>query len=144
MGYNQSMNIEKEIEKATRLLATMMQLAGLTRQEVDRRLGAGRGFTSQVLTGRVELKLRHVLEILKVLDFAPAVFFRLLFAEPAEGAGAQRPELLHQLFQGAGGWPAAAPPNEDLMRLIKGAIQEAFTERPTEDLARDFGARKRQ
>jgi len=140
------MNIEKEIEKATRLLATMMQLAGLTRQEIDRRLGAGRGFTSQVLTGRVELKLRHVLEILRVLDFAPAVFFRLLFAEPAEGPGAQRPELLHQLFQGTGSWPMTAPPserNEDLLRLIKGAIQEAFTERPADEPARDFGSRKR-
>ena len=109
LGYTQSVNIEKELKKATQLLATMMQLTGLTRQEVDRRLGAGRGFTSQVLTGRVELKLRHVLEILKVVDFAPSVFFRLLFPESAESPVGQRPELLlHQLLQGAGSWAASA------------------------------------
>ena len=36
-----------------------MQAAGLTRKDLDQRLGAGPGYVSQVLTGRMELKLRQ-------------------------------------------------------------------------------------
>jgi len=60
--------IEDEIRRATKLLATLVQIAGLNRQDLDRLLGQGRGYSSQVLTGRVELKYRHVLAILEVVD----------------------------------------------------------------------------
>src|SRR5262245_58447431 len=73
------MIVEEEVRRATKLLETVMQAAGLTRKELDQRLGAGPGYVSQVLTGRMELKLRHILAILQVLDVDPSIFFQTLY-----------------------------------------------------------------
>jgi len=60
--------IDDEIRRALKLLETLMTISGLNRQDLDRRLGQGRGYASQVLTGRVELKYRHILAFLEVVD----------------------------------------------------------------------------
>ena len=143
--------IEDEIRRATKLLATLVQIAGLNRQDLDRLLGQGRGYSSQVLTGRVELKYRHVLAILEVVDVEPGIFFRVLYPEPDEprqGAGGRVMErLLERLHQAgyhdrpASGVPAlpalpavtelpAAIDTAELERRIKAVIREVFGEPP--------------
>jgi hypothetical protein len=132
--------IEDEIRRATKLLATLVQIAGLNRQDLDRLLGQGRGYSSQVLTGRVELKYRHILAILEVVDVEPGIFFRVLYPEPDEprqGAGGRVMErLLERLHQA--GYPESAPPPipiptsvdaAELERRIQAVIREVFGDR---------------
>lgn len=132
--------IDDEIRRATKLLATLVQIAGLNRQDLDRLLDQGRGYSSQVLTGRVELKYRHVLAILEVVDVEPGIFFRVLYPEPDEprqGAGGRVMErLLERLHQE--GYqdrpaPVASAPapidTAELERRIKAVIREVFGER---------------
>jgi hypothetical protein len=132
--------VEDEIRRATKLLATLVQIAGLNRQDLDRRLGQGRGYSSQLLTGRVELKYRHILAILEVVDVEPAIFFRVLYSEPDEprqGTGGRVMErLLERLHQaGYPGPPSsaaelpAAIDTAELERRIKAVIREVFGER---------------
>ncbi len=45
-----TMTIDDEVRRATKLLETVMQAAGLTRKDLDQKLGAGPGYVSQVLT----------------------------------------------------------------------------------------------
>src|SRR5437763_7560326 len=133
--------IEDEIRRATKLLATLVQIAGLDRQDLDRLLGQGRGYASQVLTGRVELKYRHILAILDVVDVEPGIFFRVLYPEPDEprqGAGGRVMERLLERLNQAGypGRPSAAaelPAAIDTEELVR-RIQSVFRE--------DFGARE--
>ena len=93
------MTIDDEVRRATKLLETVMQAAGLTRKDLDQKLGAGPGYISQVLTGRMELKFRHILAILRALEVEPSVFFQTLYPEdrPGDGRG------------GDGGVPAPLP-----------------------------------
>jgi hypothetical protein len=132
--------IDDEIRRATKLLATLVQIAGLNRQDLDRLLDQGRGYSSQVLTGRVELKYRHVLAILEVVDVEPGIFFRVLYPEPDEprqGAGGRVMErLLERLHQE--GYPDRPAPvasalapidTAELERRIKAVIREVFGER---------------
>jgi transcriptional regulator with XRE-family HTH domain len=132
--------IEDEIRRATKLLATLVQIAGLSRQDLDRLLGQGRGYASQVLTGRVELKYRHILAILEVVDVEPGIFFRVLYPEPDEprqGAGGRVMERLLERLHQAGYQdrpsPAASTPapidTAELERRIKAVIREVFGER---------------
>jgi len=132
--------IEDEIRRATKLLATLVQIAGLERQELDRLLGQGRGYASQVLTGRVELKYRHILAILEVVDVEPGIFFRVLYPEPDEprqGAGGRVMErLLDRLHQsGYRDEPApaaqvpAAVDTAELEQRIQAVIREVFGDR---------------
>jgi len=132
--------VEDEIRRATKLLATLVQIAGLSREELDRLLGQGRGDAGQVLSGRVELKYRHILAILEGVDVEPEIFFRVLYPEPDEprqGAGGRVMERLLERLHLAGYPDRPAPPPEapeaidtaELERRIQTVIREGFGER---------------
>jgi transcriptional regulator with XRE-family HTH domain len=128
---------DREVLRAQKLLEALIKAHGLTKKALDERLGKGPGYTSQVLTGRMELKLRHILEILRALELEPGLFFRALFLEPEN---AQAPPLMERFLQslstiGAFGVQTTSPPQlppidaEELDRRIRFAIREALAER---------------
>jgi transcriptional regulator with XRE-family HTH domain len=129
------MTIEDEVRRATKLLETVMQAAGLTRKDLDQRLGAGPGYVSQVLTGRMELKFRHVLAILRALDVEPSLFFQTLYPETRPATDQAVMEEFLKRFQklGFGGSvPSPSPPSldpQELERLIQSAVRTALAER---------------
>jgi transcriptional regulator with XRE-family HTH domain len=131
------MTIEDEVRRATKLLETVMQAAGLTRKDLDQRLGAGPGYVSQVLTGRMELKFRHILAILRALDVEPSLFFQTLYPETRPATDQAVMEEFLKRFQklGFGGPappPAPSPPAldpQELERLIQSAVRTALAER---------------
>ena len=51
----------------------------MTRKEVDEVLHKGAGFTSAVLTRRIELKQEHVSAILLALGVHPSLFYEVLY-----------------------------------------------------------------
>lgn len=135
------MTIEDEVRRATKLLETVMQAAGLTRKELDQRLGAGPGYISQVLTGRMELKFRHILAILRALDVEPNVFFQTLYPGDRPASDQAVMEEFLKRFQklGFGASPPPPPPAVDpreLERLVQSAVRAALgdsTEAPAKD-----------
>jgi len=113
-----------------------MQAAGLTRKDLDQRLGAGPGYVSQVLKGRMELKLRHILAILRALDVEPALFFQTLYPESRPATDQVVMEEFLKRFQklgfGAGAAPPPPPPaldSQELEKLIQTAVRAALAER---------------
>ncbi len=130
------MTIEDEVRRATKLLETVMQAAGLTRKELDQRLGAGPGYISQVLTGRMELKFRHILAILRALDVEPSVFFQTLYPGDRASSDQVVMEEFLKRFQklGFGGGLPPQPPAVDpqeLERLVQSAVRAALGEKKT-------------
>jgi transcriptional regulator with XRE-family HTH domain len=130
------MTIEDEVRRATKLLETVMQAAGLTRKDLDQRLGAGPGYVSQVLTGRMELKLRHILAVLHALDVEPSLFFQTLYPDSRPSTDQAVMEEFLKRFQkigfGVPAPPAVSPPALDpleLERLIQSAVRTALAER---------------
>jgi len=127
------MTIDDEVRRATKLLETVMQASGLTRKDLDQRLGAGPGYVSQVLTGRMELKLRHVLAILHALEVEPSVFFQTLYPEDRPSSDSVVMEEFLRRFQKLGfGAPPAPPPSpaldpQELERMIQNAVRAALT-----------------
>jgi hypothetical protein len=65
--------------RVRRFLAKVVGAAGLTRRDMDKRLGVGRGYFSNVLSGRVELKQSHVTAILLAAGVHPGIFFDVLY-----------------------------------------------------------------
>ena len=108
----------------------------MTRKDLDQKLGAGPGYVSQVLTGRMELKFRHILAILRALDVEPSVFFQTLYPESRPSSDAVVMEEFLRRFQklGFGGTKAAAPPPspalepQELEKLIQNAVRAALAE----------------
>src|SRR4029079_5435269 len=127
------MTIDEEVRRATKLLETVMQAAGLTRKDLDQKLGAGPGYVSQVLTGGMELKLRHVLAILRALDVEPSVFFQTLYPENRPSSDTVVMEEFLRRFQKLGFRPPSTPPAapsldpQDLERMIQNAVRAAMS-----------------
>jgi transcriptional regulator with XRE-family HTH domain len=135
------MTIDDDVRRATKLLETIMQAGGLTRKDLDRRLGAGPGYMSQLFTGRMELKLRHILAVLGALDVEPGVFFQTLYPEgrPVGDKGLMEEFLKRYPSLGLGGAVAPLPPRaalspltplnySELRELVEGALRSVLRE----------------
>ncbi len=133
------MAIDDEVRRATKLLETIMQAAGMTRKDLDQKLGAGPGYVSQVLTGRMELKFRHILAILRALDVEPNVFFQTLYPEDRPATDAVVMEEFLRRFQKLGFGAQPAPPPtpginpQELEKMIQGAVRAALAGLPGGD-----------
>ncbi len=107
--------LDDEILRALRLLEVLIQAAGSSEEEMERRLGASQGYLGRLLSGGVELKLRHILSILQVLEIEPAQYFQSLYpsapaASPAIQPGAIEMDALDRRLRGLG---LGEPPPED-------------------------------
>lgn len=76
--------VAKEVARARRLLARLVRVAGYTRAKVDKRLHQGRGFSTRILTGKVDLKHEQILLILKAIEVDPEDFYRILYRRPED------------------------------------------------------------
>jgi len=85
-----AMRRQDEEIRVLHYLAAMVRLSGKTHKEIDRELSWCRGTTSQVLAGRIQLKFRHILEILDVCAVATGFFFETVF--PGHRGGLRWPE----------------------------------------------------
>lgn len=70
-----------EMQRAISLLDELVQMFGGSRRHVDKMLGTGRSRTSQLLSGRLELKFQHILDVLDVLGIESRAFFEVLYGE---------------------------------------------------------------
>jgi len=139
---------QEEVARAIKLIEGVMRVQGVTKKILDERLGKSPGYFAQVLSGRLELKYRHILAILRGLDLEPRVFFRSLFPEPGEAvSGARMLERLFAELQRSGYGttylsPAPLPPSlqslpaidaDELDRRIQAAVAAALAARDAHD-----------
>ena len=127
--------INDEVKRSLEALAFLIRISGKTRQDLDRQIGQGRGFTSQVLTGRVKLRHDHVLLLLLGANVDPALYYGLLYPVSEE----DRPALkkLQEMFAQFQKQPSAAAEaaretpsdrvgTEELKRLVREEVDQAL------------------
>lgn len=121
------MTIEDEIRQAARLLESLIQAAGVPEDELERRLDVSPGYLGRLLAGEIELKLRHILSILRALEVEPSLYFESLYPAQAP-AGTIRIEDLRQRIESLGLGDSEAPQVvvDDLERLVQGAVRAAL------------------
>ena len=141
LGYNAGMRddrlealLAEDTERARKLLSLVITACGLTRQDVDKRLGTPRGYTASVLSGRRELKQRHVTAFLISLGVHPSLFFDILYPRDlpvgdvsATEDFARRLEALRIVPRTRPEPPPATALNTDeLMRLVEETVKKAL------------------
>jgi transcriptional regulator with XRE-family HTH domain len=72
---------EVEVRHYTRVLRQAIRAAGLSVTEVERRLGVGPKSLRRVFGGQVDLKFRHIVEVLGVIGMSQEEFFKLALRE---------------------------------------------------------------
>ncbi|HEX9944268.1 MAG TPA: helix-turn-helix transcriptional regulator [Thermoanaerobaculia bacterium] len=96
-----------EVLRIARLLERLILFKKIPIRQVEKQLHVSNGTLARLFSGRVELKLRHILDILEVLQVSPQTFFKLAYEiEDPEQIGAA--ELLSHLRKI--GLPDAIPP----------------------------------
>jgi transcriptional regulator with XRE-family HTH domain len=121
--------MDQQISPYVEVLATLVERSGVTKVNLEQRLGWSRGTLTKVLKERHKLTVVHVLKILEVLDIEPLSYYKLVHgSEPAQGTSWE------SAFRMLG--PAARPlvlsrflAEEDLDRLIAEAVEKAMMHR---------------
>src|ERR1700730_10061186 len=77
---------DTEVERARGTLRHLVELSGMSQREVKKHLveQGSRTDLPRVLSGRFDLKLRHILDIVHILGLHPQEFFRMVFKEPEQ------------------------------------------------------------
>lgn len=86
------MPAEDEVQKLLSLLKRAIRSSGRSQKEVDRQIGVQPGYLSQVMIGRLDLKLKHLLRALEAIEVEPSGFFKLAF--PQRSGDAKGADLL--------------------------------------------------
>ncbi|MEM8962170.1 MAG: hypothetical protein AAGD38_11875 [Acidobacteriota bacterium] len=76
------MDPQNETARALELLRQLIRTSPYTQRQVEERAGFSRGYLSQLLHANLDLKYRHILLVLDVLDMEPRAFFARLFPDP--------------------------------------------------------------
>jgi transcriptional regulator with XRE-family HTH domain len=135
---------EEEVRHYARILRQAIRAAGVSVTEVERRLGVGPKSLRRVFSGQIDLKFRHLVAVLRVIDMPHEEFFsiaaRRRHRASASGdllAAFQRPaprpkrSLLDDPIHSAD--PLAPPSHdEDFDRLVEDALTRVLRRRATE------------
>jgi transcriptional regulator with XRE-family HTH domain len=123
------MSSEDDVQRVLSLLKRAIRSSGSSQKEVDRKIGVQPGYLSQVMIGRLDLKLKHLLRALEAIEVDPAGFFSLAF--PVERGEATGGDLL-RLLPAPGSEPRRPPApsatgsiaDQELERLVAQALAE--------------------
>ena len=128
--------VDSEIRRYGKLLEAVVKLSDLSTRELERQLDLGGGTLNRIFTGKIDLKLRHILLVLEVVGMKPERFFQLACTRPAAGdeAGSALAAEILESFQRFGysiGRPLAPPPDrqlsdEELDRRIEAALERVL------------------
>ncbi len=75
----QNVEVAAEVGRVTAALRTAIRLSGVSHREIERRLFLSTGYLTRILKGEVELRVRHVLEVLRIIGFPVGNFLGALF-----------------------------------------------------------------
>jgi len=130
------MTIDDEVRRAAKLLEALIQVTGVSPEELEKRLEASPGYVGRLLSGRVELKLRHILAILRILEIEPTLFFQALYPEAGPAGGTVQIEAVRQRLEALSLGRESAPHPEvgmdDLEKVVQGAVKAALNLRKPE------------
>jgi hypothetical protein len=127
--------VDEDIRRYAKVLEAVVKLSDLPTRELERRLDLGGGTLNRIFTGKIDLKLRHVLLILEVVGMKSERFFQLACRQPVAGmetGGSLAAEILES-FQRYGYSIGRAPSTTDrpvtddeLDRRIEAALERVL------------------
>lgn len=124
--------INDDLRRCGKMLESVVRMAGMSARQLEERLDYGAGTVTRLFSGKIELKLRHILLILEEVGIPPSQFFREAFPDEDERPRSD-PEMASRLLKlidrHAQSRPTPPPPataggisDEDLDRRILEAL----------------------
>jgi transcriptional regulator with XRE-family HTH domain len=124
------MNDKDEVDRLMNVLRTSIRLLGLSNREIERRLGLTPSYVSRLFAGTIELKVEHVVAIVRAIGLQPWEFFELAYPKRS-GPISESFQTIRTLLRDMQP-PAEAAPDpvltEEIDRRIQEAVREALRE----------------
>jgi len=79
--------VDQEVRHYAKVLEACVRIKGLTSREVDRRTGQGEGTFKRIFNGVIDLKVRHILLVLRAIGLSEGQFFQLVRTTRGNAAG---------------------------------------------------------
>jgi transcriptional regulator with XRE-family HTH domain len=129
---------EVEVVRLTNLLASAIRFSGWKQRDIEKSLGLSSGSMSRLLSGGIELKIKHVLEICEVIGFPPAFFFHASYPSTEGSSDSVRLqrllEQLHPVPEATPEPPTTPQPEPvssvnqaEIERIVFGALAKFFS-----------------
>ncbi len=124
---------ERQPLHLAQVLKSAVRLSRFPYREIERQLGLHAGALSRLLNGGIELKVRHVEEVCRVIGLPPGRLLRAAYpVDEQDAPGGQVEEALERLHgPPAPARPPPAPPvtRDDIERSILSALRKFFADR---------------
>jgi transcriptional regulator with XRE-family HTH domain len=98
------MTVKAKTEQLTEVFKILLRFSKVRHRDIEERLGLSGGYMSRLLSGKIDLKLSHVLSLAEILDIRLHELFAVAFPED----GARRPSSGLQSIQKV--FPSLVPP----------------------------------
>lgn len=119
--------MSEDLRQLRAVMRQAISASGVAVRHVEAAMGCGHGNIERILDGRIELRVRHVVGLARLLKVPPGDFLELGFPQPD---GAAKFRLKDWIMPAPFGPPNAAKktngPAEDIPALVRNAVQEAL------------------
>lgn len=68
-----------DIQRMLTILRSAVRMSQISNREVERRLEWSTGYLSRLLAEDMDLRVEHILDVCRALDFPPGDFFRVVY-----------------------------------------------------------------
>lgn len=79
MSGSESEFSQREVERVSAALRTAIRLSSVSYRNIERRLNMSTGYLTRILTGKVHLRVLHVISVCSVIGLPAGQFFLALF-----------------------------------------------------------------
>ncbi len=101
---------DQEVARLAQVLKAAVRFTGISHRQIEREMGLSTGYLSRIFSGKVELRVQHVLGVCRAIDLPPSAFFEAAY--PTRSLGAETKRLvaaLQELLPDPDASPAPRP-----------------------------------
>lgn len=131
---------QDEVIRISKLIEDLILLKKKPVRQIERELGIAQGTLNRILTGKIQLKLVHLLDILTVLDVPFASFFAVAYApEAVKDSSGELAQI--QRLAGARKVPPIPLPRTEMRDLVLELLEELGVSLPVKGESGKGGSR---
>jgi len=70
---------DKDVIRVAQMLKAAVRFTGVSHRKIEREMGLSTGYLSRILSGKVELRIQHVLGVCRAIGLPPSAFFEAAY-----------------------------------------------------------------
>lgn len=70
---------DKDVIRVTQMLKAAVRFTGIPHRKIERDMSLSTGYLSRILSGKVELRIQHVLGVCRAIGLPPSAFFEAAY-----------------------------------------------------------------